>query len=86
MSPRELAALRIADEPSGNLDSRSGLEIMPLLERLNREGETILMVTLSPELEEHAERIIHLLDGQIIRDEEMKERRSAASEVAPEAR
>ena len=59
---------------------------MALLERLNREGKTILMVTHSRERAEHAERIIYLLDGQIIRDEEVKERRSPTSEVAPEAR
>ncbi len=76
--------LILADEPTGNLDSRSGLEIMALLERLNREGKTILMVTHSRELAEHAERIIHLLDGQIIRDEKVQGRRSATSELAPE--
>jgi len=78
--------LILADEPTGNLDSRAGLEIMALLERLNREGRTILMVTHSRELAEHGERIIHLLDGQILRVEEVKERRSAASETAPETR
>ena len=78
--------LILADEPTGNLDSRAGLEIMALLERLNREGKTILMVTHSRELAEHAERIIHLLDGQVMRDEEVKERRSAGSEVVLQTR
>ena len=78
--------LILADEPTGNLDSRSGLEIMALLERLNQEGKTILMVTHSRELAEHAERIIHLLDGEIIQNEEVKERRSATAALAPETR
>jgi putative ABC transport system ATP-binding protein len=69
----------LADEPTGNLDSRSGLEIMALLERLNREGKTILMVTHSRELAEHAERIIHLLDGQILQNEVVTARRSATA-------
>jgi putative ABC transport system ATP-binding protein len=71
--------LILADEPTGNLDSRSGLEIMALLERLNREGKTILMVTHSRELAEHAERII---DGRILRDEAVSPRRSAEAELA----
>jgi putative ABC transport system ATP-binding protein len=75
----------LADEPTGNLDSRSGLEIMALLERLNREGKTILMVTHSRELAEHAERIIHLLDGKVLQNEEVKERRSATAALALES-
>ncbi|MBI1846552.1 MAG: ABC transporter ATP-binding protein [Candidatus Rokubacteria bacterium] len=67
----------LADEPTGNLDSRSGLEITALLERLNREGKTIIMVTHNRELAEHAERIFHLLDGVLIRDEVVVARRSA---------
>jgi putative ABC transport system ATP-binding protein len=74
--------LILADEPTGNLDSRSGLEIMALLERLNRAGMTILMVTHAPELGAHAERIIHLRDGKVLREEDVKERRNAADELA----
>ena len=77
--------LILADEPTGNLDSKSGLEIMALLERLNREGKTILMVSHSRELAEHAERIIHLFDGQILRDEVVTPRRSAEVALASAA-
>ena len=72
----------LADEPTGNLDSRSGLEIMALLERLNGEGKTIIMVTHSRELAEHAERIVHLLDGVMIRDEVVAKRRSATAHLS----
>ena len=71
----------LADEPTGNLDSRSGLEITALLERLNREGKTIVLVTHSRELAEHAERVVHLLDGVVIRDEVVVERRSATAQL-----
>ena len=73
--------LVLADEPTGNLDSRSGLEITALLERLNREGKTIIMVTHSRELAEHAERIVHLLDGVLMRDEVVAARRSATTQL-----
>ena len=58
--------LMLADEPTGNLDSTNGDEVMSLLEGLHRDGTTIVMVTHSVACAEAADRIVHLLDGQIV--------------------
>ena len=60
-------ALILADEPTGNLDSKSGEEIMQLLHSLHDEGRTIIMVTHDPEIAAHTQRTIHLLDGVLER-------------------
>ncbi|MDQ3698701.1 MAG: ABC transporter ATP-binding protein [Gemmatimonadota bacterium] len=59
----------LADEPTGNLDSKNGESVMDLLRELHREGATIAMVTHDPRYERYAERSLHLFDGQVIRDE-----------------
>lgn len=74
-------AVILADEPTGNLDSRSGLEIIALLQRLNDEGHTILMVTHDRFIAEHAQRIVYLRDGKIIQDEQVGEPRVAWHEL-----
>ncbi|WP_339739786.1 ABC transporter ATP-binding protein [uncultured Sunxiuqinia sp.] len=61
--------LILADEPTGNLDSKNGLEVMNLLTELNREGTTIVMVTHSLHDSEFAHRVINLFDGQVITEE-----------------
>jgi putative ABC transport system ATP-binding protein len=58
----------LADEPTGNLDSKNGKEVMDLLEQLNAEGTTILMVTHTKEHAKNAKRVIMVLDGSIIAD------------------
>jgi putative ABC transport system ATP-binding protein len=58
--------LILADEPTGNLDSANGEEVMRLLEELNAEGTTIIMVTHSPAHAERAQRVVHLFDGHIV--------------------
>lgn len=65
--------LILADEPTGNLDSKNGREVMNLLTELNREGTTIVMVTHSMHDSEFAHRVINLFDGQIITEEVKKE-------------
>lgn len=62
--------LILADEPTGNLDSKNGAEVMELLSELNRQGTTIVMVTHSQRDARYAHRIIHLLDGQIVSEED----------------
>jgi putative ABC transport system ATP-binding protein len=56
----------LADEPTGNLDSKTGTEIMELFKSLNEEGQTIVMVTHNPENVAFSSRIIHLRDGRVV--------------------
>jgi putative ABC transport system ATP-binding protein len=58
-------AILLADEPTGNLDSRNGEAVMDLLRELHREGATICMVTHDPRYARHADRTVHLFDGQV---------------------
>jgi putative ABC transport system ATP-binding protein len=59
----------LADEPTGNLDTKTSHEILDLLERLNDEGRTIIMVTHEPDVAARTKRSIHLLDGRVVSDE-----------------
>ncbi|MGE4413323.1 MAG: ABC transporter ATP-binding protein [Candidatus Caldatribacteriota bacterium] len=59
----------LADEPTGNLDSKTGLDIMKIIQKLYEEGNTIVLVTHEPEIARYARRIIHLKDGLIEQDE-----------------
>ena len=70
--------LILADEPTGNLDSKNGIEVMKLLSELNKEGTTIIMVTHSQRDSGYAHRIINLFDGRII-NENMKRNQELAS-------
>jgi putative ABC transport system ATP-binding protein len=61
-------SILLADEPTGNLDSKTGVEIMALFERLHATGNTIVLVTHEPEVAAHAHRVIHIRDGQVEKD------------------
>ncbi len=62
-------AILLADEPTGNLDSRNGEAVMGLLKELHNGGATICMVTHDPRYAEHADRSVHLFDGRVVQDE-----------------
>jgi putative ABC transport system ATP-binding protein len=62
-------ALLLADEPTGNLDSQSGKEILEIFEELHRQGQTIVMITHDPLIAQRANRCITLLDGRVLTDE-----------------
>lgn len=62
-------SILLADEPTGNLDTKNGEEIMKIIKKLNDDGNTIILVTHEPEIAQYAKRIIHLKDGLIDRDE-----------------
>jgi putative ABC transport system ATP-binding protein len=61
-------SILLADEPTGNLDSRNGEAVMELLQQLHREGATICMVTHDERFARHAERTIHLFDGKVVEE------------------
>jgi putative ABC transport system ATP-binding protein len=62
----------LADEPTGNLDSKTGVEIMALFDELQAQGNTIVLVTHEPDIAEHAHRVVHIRDGEIASDEPSK--------------
>jgi putative ABC transport system ATP-binding protein len=65
-------SILLADEPTGNLDSATGIEIMALFDRLHKQGNTIVLVTHEHDIAEYAHRIIYLRDGKVERDEPVK--------------
>jgi putative ABC transport system ATP-binding protein len=66
-------AILLADEPTGNLDSRNGMAVMDLMKELHNEGATICMVTHDPRFSAYADRTIHLFDGRLVSEQEAAE-------------
>jgi len=66
-------SILLADEPTGNLDSKTGAEIMGLFEKLHEQGHTIILVTHEPDIAAHAHRVIHIRDGRVHSDERTRQ-------------
>jgi putative ABC transport system ATP-binding protein len=71
-------AILLADEPTGNLDSRTSEEIMGIFQQLNDDGKTVVLITHEPDIAQYAKRIVHVRDGVIQDDERSKQKRPAA--------
>ncbi|HEX2061108.1 MAG TPA: ABC transporter ATP-binding protein [Thermoanaerobaculia bacterium] len=80
-------SILLADEPTGNLDSRTSVEIMGIFQDLNDDGKTVVLITHEPDIAQHAKRIVHVRDGLIQQDERIQqhrvERQGIAAPVAP---
>src|ERR1051326_7740751 len=74
-------AIILADEPTGNLDSRSSAEILAIFQRLNDQGKTVVMVTHEPDVAEHCKRIVRMRDGVVSGDELVTRPRRAEDEL-----
>jgi len=78
-------ALLLADEPTGNLDSRTSVEVMGIFQELNDQGLTVLLVTHEPDIAEHARRTVTFKDGLVLSDTRVARRRIARDELLREA-
>ncbi|MFL5583022.1 MAG: ABC transporter ATP-binding protein [Gemmatimonadaceae bacterium] len=74
--------LLLADEPTGNLDSRTTVEVMALFQELNDQGITVVLVTHESEVAQYAKRVVVVKDGRIVRDQAVASRRRAADDLA----
>jgi len=75
-------AILLADEPTGNLDSRTSVDVMSLFQELNAQGITVIMVTHEPDIARYCRRTVELRDGHIVRDEPVRDRHDALSDLA----
>ena len=78
-------AIVLADEPTGNLDTRTSIEVLALFQELNAAGITLLIVTHEHDIARYTKRIVELRDGHVIRDEPVRDRRDAAADLAQAA-
>ena len=76
-------AILLADEPTGNLDSRTSEEIMGIFQELNDAGKTVVLITHEPDIAQHAKRIVHVRDGLIQQDERIPQHRVERKGIAP---
>jgi putative ABC transport system ATP-binding protein len=77
-------AILLADEPTGNLDSKTSVEVMAIFQELNEEGKTVVLITHEPDISEHARRIVTFRDGRVLSDVPVTKRRRAARAGSPE--
>jgi putative ABC transport system ATP-binding protein len=75
-------ALLLADEPTGNLDTRTSMDVLALFQELNEQGITIIVVTHERDIAQYARRIVELRDGRVVRDVAVVQRRRAADDLA----
>lgn len=75
-------AIVLADEPTGNLDTRTSIDVLALFQELNNQGITILLVTHEPDIAEYAKRVVRMRDGLIRQDRRVEHRRDAQNDVA----
>ena len=71
----------LADEPTGNLDSFTSVDVMSVFQELNDQGITIILVTHEPDIAEYAKRIIRMRDGVIVKDTPVQNRRNAKTDL-----
>jgi putative ABC transport system ATP-binding protein len=76
-------AMLLADEPTGNLDSRTSEEIMSIFQKLNDSGKTVVLITHEPDIARHAKRIVNVRDGLIQHDERIEQLRVDARDIPP---
>jgi putative ABC transport system ATP-binding protein len=71
----------LADEPTGNLDSKAGLEVLAIFQELNREGKTVVLITHDAAVASMAKRVVEIVDGRIVSDAPVEHPKDAVEEL-----